>query len=135
MMEIHSVSRPVRAADLPLDKLVSSSSIPQDEKVREVSRQFEALLLKQILSQANKPLFEGGLLSGGGSTNAIYQDVVNQQLADRISQGGTFGFARVLETQLALPGKATDAGSEGVSGEISAPGAPGALNAAQPPRK
>ena len=99
-MDVHPLSRSVRAAELPLDKLAASSQVPEKEKVAEVSRQFESLLLRQILSQAQKPLFNSGL-SGGGTTNAIYQDMVTQQLADRISHGGTFGFARLLETQLA----------------------------------
>lgn len=102
-MDVYSLSRTVRAADLPLDKLASSSQVPQKEKVAEVSRQFEALLLRQILSDAQKPLFKSALLESGGTTSAIYQDMVATQLADRISQGGTFGFARALQQQLSLP--------------------------------
>lgn len=101
-MEIDALNRKVQAADLPLDKLAASTQVPQSEKVAEVSRQFEALLLKQILSQAQKPLFKSFLAGSGGTTSAIYQDLVAQQLADRISQGGTFGFAKVLESQLAF---------------------------------
>ena len=103
-MEISALNRKVNAADLPLQKLAASTQVPQEQKVAEVSRQFEALLLRQILSQAQKPVFESGLAGGGGTTSAIYQDMVTQQLADRISQGGTFGFARVLEKQLVFPG-------------------------------
>lgn len=103
-MEINALDRQVRAADLPLDKLINSTHVPQNEKVAEVSRQFESLLLRQILSQAQKPLFKSALLDGGGTTNAIYQDLITQQLADRISRGGTFGFAKMLQTQLRLPG-------------------------------
>jgi Rod binding domain-containing protein len=104
-MEISALSRKVNAADLQLDKLAKSTQVPQTEKVAEVSRQFEALLLRQILSQAQKPLFNSGLAGGSsGTTSAIYQDMVTQQLAERISEGGTFGFAKVLEKQLVFPG-------------------------------
>ena len=101
-MDISALNRNVRAAELPLERLASSKEVPQEAKVAEVSRQFEAVLLRQILSQAQKPLFKSSLIGGGGTTNAIYQDMVTQQLADRISQGGTFGFAKVLEQQLTV---------------------------------
>ena len=102
-MEIQTFSRKVQAGDLPLDKLASSSQVPQKDKVAEVSRQFESLLLRQILSQATKTHFKSGAAESGGTTSAIYQDMVTEQLADRISQGGTFGFAKALQGQLAFP--------------------------------
>jgi Rod binding domain-containing protein len=109
-MEISPLQRDVRAAELPLEKLASSKEIPQQAKIAEVSRQFEAVLLRQILGQAQKPMFKSSLFPAGGATNAIYQDMVTQQLADRISQGGTFGFAKVLEKQLTVEsgGKSAD---------------------------
>jgi Rod binding domain-containing protein len=109
-MEISPLQRDVRAAELPLEKLAASKEIPQQAKIAEVSRQFEAVLLRQILSQAQKPMFKSSLFPAGSATNDIYQDMVTQQLADRISQGGTFGFAKVLEKQLTVEsgGKSAD---------------------------
>ena len=101
-MDITALNRDVRASELPLERLATSKEVPHDAKIQEVSRQFEAVLLRQILSQAQKPMFKSSPMGGGGSTNAIYQDMVTQQLADRISQGGTFGFAKVLEQQLSV---------------------------------
>jgi Rod binding domain-containing protein len=103
MMDIAAIDRAVKATELPLDRLASSTQVPEKEKIAEVSRQFEAVLLRQILSQANKPLFSSSLLGGGGTTGAIYQDMITEQLAERISQGGTFGFAKVLQTQMTFP--------------------------------
>ena len=108
-MEISPFTREVRAAELPLERLANSKEISQEAKIGEVSRQFEAVLLRQILSHAQKPMFKTSLTPGGGSTNAIYQDMVTQQLADRISQGGTFGFAKVLEQQLSFESGAKNA--------------------------
>ena len=99
-MEIQRLDRPVQASDLPLERLANSDQVSKQEKIGEAARQFEAVLLRQILSQAQKPLFKNSLVSGGGTTNAIYQDMVTQQLADRISEGGTFGFATVLKREL-----------------------------------
>src|SRR5688572_7061175 len=99
-MEIQRLDRPVQASDLPLERLANSDQVSKQEKIGEAARQFEAVLLRQILSQAQKPLFKNSLVPGGGTANAIYQDMVTQELADRISEGGTFGFATVLKREL-----------------------------------
>ena len=99
-MEIQRLDRAVQASDLPLERLANSDQVSKQEKIGEAARQFESVLLRQILSQAQKPLFKNSLVPGGGTANAIYQDMVTQQLADRISEGGTFGFATVLKREL-----------------------------------
>jgi Rod binding domain-containing protein len=99
-MEIPRLDRAVQASDLPLERLANSDQLSKEQKIGEAARQFEAVLLRQILSQAQKPLFQNSLFPSGGTANAIYQDMVTQQLADRISEGGTFGFASVLKREL-----------------------------------
>jgi Rod binding domain-containing protein len=99
-MEIPALTRSLSVADLPLEKLATSTQLSDTEKIAEISRQFEAVLLRQILSEAQKPLFKSSLLQSESSTNGIYQDMLVEQLADRISRGGTFGFAKVLEHEL-----------------------------------
>ena len=99
-MEIQRLDRPVQASELPLERLANSDQVSKQEKIGEAARQFESVLLRQILSQAQKPLFKNALFPSGGTANAIYQDMVTQQLADRISEGGTFGFAAVLKKEL-----------------------------------
>jgi Rod binding domain-containing protein len=98
-MEISSLQRHVRAADLPLESLAANTQISQGAKVREVARQFEAVLLRQILGDAQKKVFASTTnpesVSGG-----IYQDMITNQLADSISRSGAFGLARSLEKQL-----------------------------------
>jgi Rod binding domain-containing protein len=99
-MEVSALNRHVSAAELPLEKLAGSKAVPQQEKIAEISRQFEAVLLRQILSQAQKPMLKDTSAAGSSGSKAIYQDMLNEQLADRISHGGSFGFAKVLEKQL-----------------------------------
>jgi Rod binding domain-containing protein len=99
-MEIPSLNRNVTASNLSLEKLAGSTKISEKEKIAEATRQFESVLLKQILAQGQKPLFQSALAVGGQSSNGIYQDMVTQQLADRISRTGSFGFAKELQTQL-----------------------------------
>lgn len=98
-LEIASLQHKISAANVPLERLAGSTKISEQEKIAEVSRQFEAVLLKQILAQAQKPMF-GEALGFSGAGSAIYQDMITQQMADRISQGGSFGFAKVLEKEL-----------------------------------
>ncbi len=99
-MQVSPFDHKISAANLPLEKLAGSTQVDQPEKIAEISRQFEAVLLRQILSQAQKPLFQSNVGAGGGASNAIYQDLSTEQLANHISHGGSFGFAKVLEKQL-----------------------------------
>jgi Rod binding domain-containing protein len=60
----------------------------------EVSRQFEAILVRQILSESMKSLLENG------KDGQVYGYFVTEALADGITKGGGLGLRSVLETQL-----------------------------------
>ena len=66
----------------------------------EVSRQFEAVLLRQILQETRKSSVSPSS-SADASASGIYDDMINNQLADSISRSGSFGLARSLQGQLA----------------------------------
>lgn len=105
-MELTPLTRSVRASDLPMEKLAANSQIAESEKVAEVSRQFEAVLLRQILQHAQKTHFKSSV-AGEAMAGGIYQDLVTNQLADGISKSGGFGLAQTLSEQLKheLPSK------------------------------
>src|SRR6266542_5869706 len=98
-MNVLSLRAPVRSGELPIEQLAANNSRSQAQKLAEVSRQFEAVLLRQILGQARKPVFHSKI-NQESSTTGIYQDMVTNQLADGISRSGSFGLARSLESQL-----------------------------------
>ena len=98
-MELTSLQHAVTVRDLPLDRLAHSSTIPAAEKVKEVSRQFESILLRQILTDAQKPHLKSTKTQDTAATG-IYQDLMTTQLADQISGQGGFGFSNVLQAQL-----------------------------------
>ena len=101
MNSIHpSGSSSAAASTLPLEQLAANKTLSEREKLTEVSREFEAVLLRQILGEGRKTVFHSKL-SKDSATSAIYQDMVTSQLADGISRSGSFGLARSLETQLA----------------------------------
>jgi flagellar protein FlgJ len=63
-------------------------------KVTKVSQQFEAILLRQILTESMGPLLQGG------PSGQVYGYMVTDSLANKISEGGGLGLAHVLQTQL-----------------------------------
>jgi len=98
-MTIHGAhsSSQVDPSKLSLESLAGNSKLSDEEKVGEVSRQFEAVLLRQILQDIRKPVLTA---ESDSTVNGIYSDMINNQLADSISRSGTFGLARSLQTQL-----------------------------------
>ena len=90
----------VNPADIPLEKLATSKALTEEQKTSEMTRQFEAMLMRQILTEAQKPMFKSSLSSGGGVSTAIYQDLMVTQLADKISSSRTVGLAQELEKQV-----------------------------------
>ena len=98
-MQIPSIETRVAASELPLDQLARNPNLSEKQKVGEVSRQFEALLLRQILKDAQKTVIPSRY-GADSSVNGIYQDLSTAQLADSISKSGGFGLARNLEKQL-----------------------------------
>lgn len=82
-----------------MESLAGNAHLSKQEKLGEVSRQFEAVMLRQILQNAQKTSCPSKTL-GGSAASAIYQDMVTLQLADGISKSGGFGLAQSLTAQL-----------------------------------
>lgn len=106
-------SHNVRATELPLEKLDNNPQISDAEKIAAVGQQFEAVMLRQILTDATKNMFGKGE-SSGAATNGIYQDMVTNSLADSMSRSGGLGLAKVIAKQLqheckTAPASPTDA--------------------------
>ena len=97
-MEISRIQPSVQPAELPFEKVAASGQLSEADKIAEASRQFEAMLLRKILSEAQKPMFNSPLMPTGTSS-AIYQDMVTNELADQISRGGSFGLAQLLQKE------------------------------------
>lgn len=96
---LHAVAAGTGSADLPLERLRASSGIPESDRVAEAARQFEAVLLRQILAAARKTVIRADD-EQGTARSEIYDDMINTQLAEAISRSGDFGLARSLQAQL-----------------------------------
>jgi Rod binding domain-containing protein len=95
-----SLQSRLHAADVPLHDLAANPHFTDREKVAEVSRQFEAVLLRQILQETRKSSVSSSS-PADASASGIYDDLINNQLADSISRSGSLGLARSLQGQLA----------------------------------
>jgi len=98
-MKIDPLQRPVKAEDIPLERLAASQSVDEPEKVSQVSRAFESVLLRQILQETQKPLLSAAA-SDRSAAGGIYRDMITNQLADSIARSGAFGLAHSLEAAL-----------------------------------
>lgn len=98
-MELSPLQTRIDPASLPPERLADHPQLSEQAKVAELSRQFEAVLLRQILGSAQKTMFPSSAnpQSFGGE---VYRDMIVQNLADGISQSGDFGLATSLQTQL-----------------------------------
>jgi Rod binding domain-containing protein len=105
----------IEASQLPLEYLAGNKNISDADKVAEVSRQFEAILLRQILQDIRKSVLAPA--EGDATATSIYSDMINNQLADSLSRSGGFGLAKSLAGQLAQQVLPHAPASAGVSRE------------------
>jgi len=117
-MELSALQPRVRAAGLPLEKLAANSRLSEAEKVTELSRQFEAVLLRQILEEGQKTVFRSKF-STDSAANSIYRSLIVNEMAEGVSQAGSLGLGRSLQGQLCRQLSPTEDGPPG-DGEPSA---------------
>ena len=98
-MELTPLSRVSPSAEVPLERLANSSRLNEKEKLTEACRQFEAVLLRQILQNGQKTHFKS-TINRDSAAGEIYRDMVTHQLADSISKSRALGLADSLVSQL-----------------------------------
>jgi Rod binding domain-containing protein len=92
-------ARRVKAEDLPLDRLASNTHLSEPEKIAAASHAFEALLLRQVLQEAQHPVFQSKY-ANDSTTQGIYRDMVVEQLADSMAKSNSLGLAQSLAAGL-----------------------------------
>ena len=98
-MNVSPVQPHVDASNIEPEQLARNSHLTEDEKIGEVTRQFEAILLRQILQSTQKTVIPSKY-ADNSTAAGIYHDMVTHQLADSISKSGTLGLAQSLKRQL-----------------------------------
>ena len=116
-MEISSIQNHPKASQVPPERLANNQSLTESEKIAEASRQFEAILLRQILETTQKPVIKSKF-NDNSTAGSVYRDMITNQLAESISKSGAFGLAKTFEQQLtkagqkpSVEGNSTEAGA------------------------
>ncbi len=81
-------SRPLTGAAL--------RNAPEAVQRAEVSAQFEAILLRQLLA----PTMTSMLGSQSGAAGSVYGDMMTDTLTQQLSRGGGFGLGQLIQSQL-----------------------------------
>ncbi len=98
-MELPALQPRAESARLPLERLAENRQLSDSAKVAQAGRQFEAILLRQILGEAMKPVFKSEFTTNSAQAG-IYQDMVVNQLAEQVTASGGLGLASSLQRQL-----------------------------------
>jgi peptidoglycan hydrolase FlgJ len=101
-MNITPIQSPIDTSNIPVEDLAGDKNLSEQQKIAEASRQFEAILLRQFLSESQKPVIQSEF-TDNSTAAGIYQDYITNTLADSISKSGTLGLAKIFEQQLSHP--------------------------------
>jgi Rod binding domain-containing protein len=101
-MNVSPLNPHVIASDIAPERLAKNPKLTEEQKIAEASRQFESILLKQILESSQKTVIKSKL-ADDSTASSIYHDMVTTRLADSISKSGSFGLSKTFEQQLNRP--------------------------------
>jgi len=95
-----AAARQTRASALGLAQAGNTkalANLPQDQQLKSVSGQFEAILLRQFLQDSVGKIMGG---ESGGPSASIYGYLLTDVLANKLSEGGGLGLSSVIQKQL-----------------------------------
>ncbi len=101
-MNVSPLQPHIDASNIAPEQLAKNPRLTDEQKVAEASRQFESILLKQILDASQKTVIKSKL-NEDSTASGIYHDMVTSQLANSISKSGKFGLSKTFEQQLNRP--------------------------------
>ena len=82
-----------------LMEMAHSKHATQQQKNAAVSQQLEAVLVKQFLKEALKPMIKG-VFSDDGNANRMYRHFFTDAISESVASGGGFGVSNILQQQL-----------------------------------
>ena len=85
----------VRSTQTSQVQEVSQKRLPASQDSKQAAQQFEALLLQEMLKSMWTTVPQGGMLSGSHEEK-MYRDMLNEAMADSISQGRGVGIKDVI---------------------------------------
>ena len=99
-MNISSIQPKIDLSAVPIERLSEQKGVSEEEKVAELAKQFEAVLLRQILKNVQKTVIKSKY-SDESMCHDVYQDLMTENLAESLSQAGGLGLAKSLQAELA----------------------------------
>ena len=114
-MNINAINPHIDASQIAPERLAGNPKLTEKQKIAEASRQFEAILLKQILDASQKTVIKSKYSDDSSTASGIYHDMVTTQLSQSISKSGAFGLSKTFEQQLNRPASAP----KGADGNLS----------------
>jgi len=91
----------------PIPKSVAAQAQPPDPgdiKLRKVCREFESLLVAQMLTKMRSTVPKADLF-GSSEKEEFFQDLLDQEIAKQVSQAGTMKIGDLLYIQLSKANK------------------------------
>ncbi len=94
----------VNAAQIAVEDLAGNQALTENQKIEEASKQFEAIMLRQFLGEAQKTVVKSKYADDDSSTTGIYKDFVTNQMADSLAHAGGIGLAKTFQHQVTPQG-------------------------------
>lgn len=85
---------------LPIAKGEGGGLDKKHEDLQKATMQFESFFLHQLLQEMRKTIPKDSLVGDDGHQKEIFQDMMDQTLADSVSKRGDFGLGKMLYSQL-----------------------------------
>src|SRR5450432_1350838 len=97
---IASIQSPAPAPYAKIDRHALAEKSPEAQR-KQVSSQFEAIMVRQMLSKSVSSMMGGSDSVAGG----VYGDMMTDVLSQQLTAGRGLGLGRLLEKQLTPRGK------------------------------
>lgn len=90
-------------SNMDLAQLANDSQLNEADKLEAAAKEFEVMLVKQVLKSAQQPLTESGsTFFPTHGTGAMYGDMMIDTLSGSVGRAGQLGLARLFQQQLSL---------------------------------
>jgi Rod binding domain-containing protein len=84
----------------PYEQMHRMEELPREQQMAKVAGQFEAIMVRQFLTEAMKPMTDGCFNDEDMPGGNIYKSMMVDTLADGVENGGGLGLSNVIQLQL-----------------------------------
>lgn len=104
----------------PIGRPAGASAGRKADEIKRAAGQFEAIILRHLLTPTIEPLMSGGMGGAGSSGGGVYGYMLTDVLATSLGTAGGLGLSKMLTQQLTPRGAPAEDGP-GSSKENAAP--------------